>query len=412
MQVSQLLASAGASVRSGEPYAELWMGTHPKAPSLVASEDGKGVSQSLADLLRSDPSLLGSRCAHAFDESLPFLFKVLSVAQALSIQSHPDKALAARLHQQKPELYPDANHKPEMVLALTPFEALCGFAELETLRRILGPEPEGWPEIAELSGRVAVDAFLVAEGKDGQKRALQQVFQNLMTADSERVQAAVERALRRTQDVSEGSDGKEDGAVSSDGSLASRVGLMRRLQRQYPGDVGVLCSVLFNYVRLSPGEAMFLAPNEPHAYVAGNAIECMACSDNVIRAGLTPKARDTDALCASLTYAMGPPSVERGEAVEACAGLRRYPSPFAEFEVWSLNLEAAASVSLPPAQGPVIGIVQAGRASGLGGKDGAPMELARGRVVFLAAETSLEVESGSEGCQIFFAACGGMGFAV
>lgn len=99
--------------------------------------------------------------------------------------------------------------------------------------------------------------------------------------------------------------------------LTRKERLVLRLNEQYPGDVGVLAAWFLNYVQLQPGQAICLAANEPHAYVSGNIVECMATSDNVIRAGLTPKARDTAALCRSLTYSQGAPDVLAGDKVSA-----------------------------------------------------------------------------------------------
>ena len=84
--------------------------------------------------------------------------------------------------------------------------------------------------------------------------------------------------------------------------LTEKEGLVIRLEKQYPGDVGVLSIFFLNYLRLSPGEAVCLDADEPHAYLSGEIIECMAASDNVVRAGFTPKYRDTETLCSMLTY--------------------------------------------------------------------------------------------------------------
>ena len=84
--------------------------------------------------------------------------------------------------------------------------------------------------------------------------------------------------------------------------LTAKEALVLQLEKQYPDDVGVIAAFFLNYVKLTPGEALHLGANEPHAYISGECIECMATSDNVIRAGLTPKFRDVQTLCAMLTY--------------------------------------------------------------------------------------------------------------
>lgn len=78
--------------------------------------------------------------------------------------------------------------------------------------------------------------------------------------------------------------------------------LVLRLEKQYPADIGILAALFLNYLRLRPGEALYLGADEPHAYLEGDCIECMATSDNVVRAGLTPKERDVETLCSMLTY--------------------------------------------------------------------------------------------------------------
>ena len=128
-----------------KPYAELWMGTHPSLPSRVITSS-EGGYEALSSYLASHPELIGDKVAAKFaDEKLgclPFLFKVLSVGKALSIQAHPDKALGRRLHQQRPDVYKDPNHKPEMAIALTPFRGFCGFRPLSEIVHFLNAVPE------------------------------------------------------------------------------------------------------------------------------------------------------------------------------------------------------------------------------------------------------------------------------
>ena len=123
--VAQLRSKGeGVPVDADAPYAEYWFGTHPSGPSRVALPDGS--EPPLQDWLLAHPAALGA-APYSATSALPYLFKVLSVAKALSVQAHPDKALAERLHAARPDLYKDDNHKPEMACALTPFEAMCGF---------------------------------------------------------------------------------------------------------------------------------------------------------------------------------------------------------------------------------------------------------------------------------------------
>jgi mannose-6-phosphate isomerase len=365
------------------------MGTHPSGPATLA--EGALAGTPLLAFIRDHPQVLGD-AAPRFGADLPFLLKVLSVRTALSIQSHPDKGLAARLHAERPGVYKDGNHKPEMALALSEFEALCGFAPHAEVAAALAAVPE----LRECCGAAAADAY-AASDEAGRKAALAAAFTALMTAPPEAVRSAVARMAARL------------GAAAAAGRpLGAKEALVLRLNEQYPGDVGVLAAWFLNHVRLGPGEAIALAANEPHAYVSGELVECMATSDNVIRAGLTPKLRDTDVLCGSLTYAQGAPQVLRGEA-DAARHLAVYRPRFEEFEVWRFEPPAGAEVALPAARGPMILLVQQGGGSVAAGEGGA-RAAARGGVFFVAAGTPLSVRVGEAGMVAWFAAPNSMGF--
>lgn len=235
-----------ANNNDDKPCAELWMGTHPSGPS-IDHESGRLLEE-----------VIGKK--------LPFLFKVLSVKKALSIQAHPDKQLAKELHARDPKNYPDPNHKPEMTIAVTPFEALSSFRMKQEIDAL-------WEKYPELTA--------IANPTD----SLREMFGKVMRADRETATRVAESILTKYGDI-------EDPLIT----------LFKRLWIEYPFDVGCFCVFLLNYVCLNPGEAIFLAANEPHAYLSGDCIECMAASDNVVRAGLTPKYRDLDTLLKMLTY--------------------------------------------------------------------------------------------------------------
>jgi mannose-6-phosphate isomerase len=155
-KVARLMEADGQAVDAEAPYAEYWFGTHPEAPSSVAVGAG-GDSQLLSEWLRAAPERLGRlRDACGASGQLPFLLKVLSVEKALSIQAHPDKKLAERLNAERPDVYKDDNHKPEMAVALTDFEAMCGFRPIATIVQLLGE----YPEFAELVGQDVVQVGL------------------------------------------------------------------------------------------------------------------------------------------------------------------------------------------------------------------------------------------------------------
>ncbi|XP_024982926.1 mannose-6-phosphate isomerase 1-like isoform X2 [Cynara cardunculus var. scolymus] len=338
------LRNCNDKIEESKHYAEFWMGTHASGPSFIAEEKGVG-NVSLKSWISKNPEVLGDTVVDKWGIDLPFMFKVLSVAQALSIQAHPDKELAGLLHTLKSNVYKDANHKPEMVLALTEFEALCGFISFEELETVL----ESVPEIMEVVGGAYADEVLPVNEEAKEAQFLRSIFIKLMSAGSKVVSVAVSKLINRLD--------KENKTRQ----LTSKEELALKLEKQYPDDIGVIASFLFNHVRLNPGEALYVASNEIHAYVGGECVECMATSDNVVRAGLTPKNRDVKILCSMLTYKQGPPEILKGVPVNAYT--KRYNPPFEEFEVDRCMLDQGASVVFPAVPGPSIFLVLSGQGS-------------------------------------------------
>ncbi|KAH0468800.1 hypothetical protein IEQ34_002032 [Dendrobium chrysotoxum] len=179
-------------IEAGKPYAELWMGTHESGPSFVDLGLAEGERLALKSLVEENPSLLGENVVKRWGKDLPFLFKVLSVAKALSIQAHPDKELAKLLHKTQPKLYKDANHKPEMAIALSEFKALCGFVSVKELKDVLTHVPE----ILELVGKENASKVMNIQELDGNevvKDSLQSIFTTLMTASKEVISEALKK---------------------------------------------------------------------------------------------------------------------------------------------------------------------------------------------------------------------------
>ena len=270
----------GMANPSQQPMAELWMGAHPKSSSTV---EINGEQHSLRTLIAANKvELLGPEVAARFGE-LPFLFKVLCAEQPLSIQVHPGKAAAtagfarenaAGLPLSAPERnYKDANHKPELVYALTPFLAINGFRELTEIVSLLQPVAGAHPAIAH---------FL--QQPDNQRLAT--LFSSLLSMqDTEKTHAlAVLKAALPAQ-------GREPWQT------------IQGITPFYPDDSGLFSPLLLNVIELQPGEAMFLCAETPHAYLRGVALEVMANSDNVLRAGLTPKHIDLPELMANVKFA-------------------------------------------------------------------------------------------------------------
>jgi len=308
--------ASNKDIVTDKPSAELWMGTHPNGPAKVMNEDGST-----------------TEVKEYLGRTLPYLYKVLSVRTALSIQAHPHASLAEKLHAERPLVYKDPNAKPEMAIALTTFECMVGFRPMPEILDYLSTVPE----LRELLGESECDAF-VAKMKGAttvDKFAFRELFTRLMNADAklaalcaESLSTRLEGQVSKKQKTEETKEG-EVGVVAVED-------LIPQLQAQYPGDIGVFCPYLLNCVRLQPGMGVFLEPDVPHAYIAGNILECMGPSDNVVRAGLTPKLRDTPVLCSMLTYDCGLPTILRGEDVNDMTRLFQPPPPFNELNTFRL----------------------------------------------------------------------------
>ncbi|KAL3696062.1 hypothetical protein R1sor_010138 [Riccia sorocarpa] len=356
------------------------MGTHGSGPSFVC--DGDKEPELLRDWLLKHPEALGEDVVRRWQGELPFLFKVLSIAKALSIQAHPDKRLAEFLHMNQPHVYKDPNHKPEMALALTKFEALCGFVNPEELKEVL----ESVPEFRALLKEHEVEMLLNVDTSNsgGGGTALQEAFTTIMNLDKDTVAEKLRELITRLE------------TEQQVRKLTPKEELALVLEKQYPDDVGVFASFFLNYIRLAPGEAVYLSANVPHAYISGECVECMATSDNVVRAGLTPKFRDTEILCSMLKYEQGLPDVLNGSLVSP--NTRRYSPPFDEFEVERLDVPEGNSIEFSAVPGPSIFLVFDGTGS-ITFVEGNSSPVKRGDIFFLPAgnQFTLLAKSGLNG---------------
>jgi mannose-6-phosphate isomerase len=278
----------GLPVPSERPAAELWLGAHPKAPSRVMVD---GVWQSLETVIERDPfSVLGKRVAERFSNMLPFLFKVLAADCPLSIQVHPNLEQAGAGFESENRLgialdgaernYRDPNHKPEILCAITPFEALKGFRSPEDVLRLLD----------KVSDEALSDELALLR-KEPDSRGLRHFFTSLLSMDPSRKGGVIERAVERARHY-----------VDMDRAF----GWMLELNRAYPGDIGVLSPLIFNLFILDPGEAIYIPAGELHTYLKGVGMELMANSDNVMRGGLTPKHVDVPELLRIVNFSPGP----------------------------------------------------------------------------------------------------------
>ncbi|CAD6994869.1 mannose-6-phosphate isomerase [Ceratitis capitata] len=333
------------NVEPHTPYAELWMGSHPSGPSKYKSS---------GDVLQ---------------EELPFLLKVLSINKALSIQVHPNKSEAKLLHMKEPKIYKDPNHKPEMAIALTPFVGLCGFRPLPEIRDIL----INITPLKELAVKDSNDLdLLVANDELG----LRNCYKTLMNADVATIGKCIDTISKDY--------GKE---LCNYGVLE----IFNTLKNDFPNDVGVLSLFFLNVVRLQPGQAMFLGANQIHAYLSGDCVECMACSDNVIRAGLTPKYKDLKQLLSSLVY--------KGDLAESKIFTPErfddhrlvFKPPVEDFSLIQLKLQPSdGEYILKIEQSPGILLVISGQRY-LETKGLKQIKLKRGAIVYLPFEAGTEI---------------------
>jgi len=305
------LAALRGERPSPEPEAELWMGAHPGGVSRVATPAGE---VPLDAFIAADPEgVLGPEVVRRFGARLPFLLKVLAAERPLSIQAHPDaeqaragfaRENAAGIPLDAPQRsYRDASAKPELICALSPFEALIRFRTqgdvAARLAALQAPELEG--------------LLRAARGAEP-SAALRALFEGWMRLPPAQQGEVLARAVRCA--------GRGD-----DPELA----WVARLAQAYPGDAGALAPLFLNRVVLAPGEALFLPPGELHAYLEGVGVEIMGSSDNVLRGGLTPKHVDLAELLRVLHWRGGPPIVTTPEKVGA--GEVRYRTPAPEFEL-------------------------------------------------------------------------------
>ena len=292
-----------------KPYAELWIGVHPNAPSEIFIDNRWQV---LPDVLRTRAvDILGNEVIAKFGPTVPFLLKVLSAAEALSIQAHPNKQQAGQLHQRDPEHYPDDNHKPEIAVAVTSLTALVGFRTIPEIQSVLST----YPPIAEFAGESAHAFQQLVRGDDG-RDALKALYANIMNRaisqpdDLEQALHTLEQQCRRTERPSE------------------QERLFLELRSRYGTDVGLFSLFLLSLVHLQAGEAVFLPAGVPHAYLKGDIVECMANSDNVVRAGLTPKFKDVATLVDILTFETAPIPIMRPDPARQ---VQHYSAPVDEF---------------------------------------------------------------------------------
>jgi mannose-6-phosphate isomerase len=306
----------GEPTPADRPYAELWMGAHPDAPSVLST------GTPLDKAIEQEPDLLlGAEVRERFGPRLPFLMKVLAADRPLSLQAHPTTEQAqagfaaeeaAGVPRDDPKrTFKDPFHKPELLLALTPVEALCGFRPVEESLHCLAKL-----QVSELKPTIA------ALARGGLRAAIPQLIALTPDVRSVLVEAVAAAASRFV--------------AAHDPEFINTYRWAASLAETYPGDPGVVISLMCNHLKLAPGEAVFLPAGNLHAYLSGAGVEVMAGSDNVLRGGLTTKHVDLAALIEVLDFTDG--RVPVLHPVLGPGGLR-YPVPVEDFDLTRVQLD-------------------------------------------------------------------------
>jgi mannose-6-phosphate isomerase len=315
------------------PWAELWLGVHPGGPSRLAADNGKPDTAAplLGDLIAEDPVFcLGGEAEKTYG-ALPFLFKILAARKPLSIQAHPnldqakegwDRENSEGVDPKAPNRnYRDPNHKPEIICALSPFTAMCGFRTPEEIRALLEIFNKDAPTVLRPAVASLVSALAAMDGDSPLKNFLRALF--ALDIDARKNLSVYAQSRQFDAD---------------DPRYRDEWKLVRWFAELYPGDPAVIAPLYLNLVCLEPGEAVYLPAGVLHAYVYGLGVELMANSDNVLRGGLTPKHIDVTELFRVLKFSPFRPEILRPPGTKEAGAVRyRYPAPCGEFSLSSLS---------------------------------------------------------------------------
>ncbi|MDO5672170.1 MAG: mannose-6-phosphate isomerase, class I [Actinomycetaceae bacterium] len=323
---------------SGNPIAEVWYGAHALTSSRVLKNFPEGDTQgtesslgTLREIIAADPHrVLGSDVVNRFGENLPYLLKLIAPATPLSLQVHPSKDRASQMFDLESDAgiplehprrrYRDSNHKPELIYALSRFEAVAGFrAPRRAMEILAGIE-------APLAQRVSRQ-LRSKPGSAGIRAAVSGLLSPHTRPSAEDVDQVVQACVQRLQDGISPSL-RVDRVVANLGSA-------------YPGDPGIIVAALMNPVTLHPGEVLFIPAGGIHAYLSGLGVELMANSDNVLRAGLTAKHVDVEELLACLDYVAAPPTRIAAERITDSTAV--FYAPVDDFELSVSTLDGSVT---------------------------------------------------------------------
>uniref|UniRef100_A0AC34Q220 Mannose-6-phosphate isomerase n=1 Tax=Panagrolaimus sp. JU765 TaxID=591449 RepID=A0AC34Q220_9BILA len=338
-EVARLFAAGHPDHQIGSqtPYAELWMGTHPDGPAKVRSS-----SENLSRLIaKSDRQ--SRKEVH-----LPFIMKIMSIKHTLSLQVHPTKEQAVWLHSKDPSNYPDQHHKPELAYALTRFELLCGFRPAAEIVRNMQAFPELRRVMGEDDSSVFETLFKKGISQDSVdlKKALRRCFANMLNnqKDTEFVNHELQSFYERLKNGVRGS------------LIEDTIPVLESMRKHFPGDVGCFSPLYLNHMILQPGECCFYAAEELHAYLSGECVECVGCSNNTIRAALTPKFIDKESLIKVLNYRMTTPDfyLVPPKRLEDYPSVTEYAPDCKDFTLHQIDFSNQASSSQLPVNLPAL----------------------------------------------------------
>lgn len=377
---------------SNYPIAELWYGAHPGGPATVEDEP-------LNAIIAADPqAALGENVAAEFDNKLPFLLKILSADEPLSLQAHPSKEQAlqgfARENSQGVAMdapqrsYKDDNHKPELIVALTDFYAMAGFRPLVHTRALF--DALDCEELNRYARMHIADGRLTQDEEADSLRALFTTWITIPATTRRELIAALMECSKQLLET-----------LHSDSWMRPVLETLIDLDELYPGDVGVLGALLLNHVQLSPGEAIYLDAGQLHAYVRGLGVEIMANSDNVLRGGLTPKHVDVPELVKVLSFnTIADPRVEQISLSDS-AQVMNYPVPVNEYALTRCDLKAGQEVTTE-SDGPAIILCTEGSLQ-LTAQDGTCLELSPSDAAWVPADDGDITLSTKDKAQAFIA---------
>ncbi|KAL8780190.1 MAG: hypothetical protein Q9213_006588 [Squamulea squamosa] len=367
--------NTGFEIDESKEYAEMWMGDYPVLPAKEL-KSGEELHKIVDD---NKEKLLGKTCIDKFGGVLPFLPKILSISKALPLQIHPNKELSAKLHAKDPEKFTDPNHKPEIAIALGPFEVFAGFKDNNDIQTLFSALPP-------------LERFLPRKDVNFDNEVLKQICYKILTTSDEEIRTTQVELEKIPKDKY--------------GKQGYILDLLPRLQEQYskedPGNLVALLTM--NYLKLSAGEAIYVPADAPHAYLSGNIVECMARSNNVLNTGFCPRA-DADSFelfTTALTFSphnaeevkLGTSKTEKsinGKTSE-------YAPPMSEFNMLKTSLLDGEKETIKAINGPSVLFATSGSGKLLA--DGETHDIKEGYIFFVGQGIAVSYEA-ANGLEVY-----------